>query len=560
MELLDSKALDPRDKKLFLGFFVLGFAVLGFAGVMALLMLLARTPAISLGTAQTYYWALTSHGIFMFIFWLAFIQTGLLLAAGTILIRRSLWSHRLGWFGLVLMAAAIISTLYGTWQGATTYHALVPLAKQFPGTPFVYFGFILLSFGMLAHVINFIMTIFRAVERKGSFDSWAAFLREIPISTFAAISGLFIAVPGLILALKVFIPAFLWSVGLLFKDPISEILYANSYRLNWHVIFHIYHYIPALALVGVAYVLVELTTGAKSVYSKHIAKALFLLYPFFVPPTFIYHLLVDPNIPANIKSLGGILSLLVGTPTILHMFIILGMLEARMRAAGYGLFNWFRGLPWANPAFGSMAMGMVTLFFGGILAYMLIQEQLAPLAHNTFMVPAYIHPMAAGGANIIFMGALYYALPLLTGRQLWGLGLARIQPYLMAGALLLMSLFGTLAGLAGVPRRVAAISYGVVPPSWPALMNLSLGLGGLLAMLAGIIFFVVIVMTALAGKKITTAQESIKGLEPLALPVVREHKRTAVALIPSGLFIVVILVLSIFFFMTLNLLPLGGHQ
>ena len=46
--------------------------------------------------------------------------------------------------------------------------------------------------------------------------------------------------------------------------------------------------------------------------------------------------------------------------------------------------------------------------------------------HNTFVIPAYIHPMAAGGANLMYMGALYYGVPVIMGRQLWGMGLAGV--------------------------------------------------------------------------------------------------------------------------------------
>ena len=557
MALLDNIKIDPRDKKLLLTFFAVGMGLLAIAGVLALLMLLVRTPAISVGSTTLYYRSLTGHSIFMFIFWLGFIQTGLLITAGTVLIGRSLWSHKLGWTGFGFMATGIVSAGVGILMGAeTSYIAPVPLSAQYGGTPLVYLAFILLSIGMGLIVINFIMTMVGAVEHKGSFNSWAAFLRDIPISSFAAIAGLFIAVPGLILALKVFIPALLWSLGYYAYDPVTVIYYANSYRLNWHVIFHIYHYMPALALVGVAYVLVELTADAKSVYSKHIAKSLFLLYPFFVPPTFIYHLLVDPNIPEGIKSIGSILSLLVGTPTILHMFVILGMLEARIRSAGHGFLGWLKHLPWGNPAFGSMAMGIVTLGVGGALAYMLIQEQLAPVLHNTFAIPAYIHPTAAGGANIIFMGAVYYGVTILTGRQLWGLAIARVQPYLMAGALILMSGFGSLAGLAGVPRRTASTYAGDAPASWDLLMNLSLGIGGILAVVAGGLFVLVIMMTVLAGKRVTTVKDMFSGMIPAALPVKVERRTTPAALLAIAIFIVVILVSTVFGFMVLNLIPM----
>ncbi len=558
MTLLDKIKVDPRDKKLLFAFFAVGIALLVIAGVMALLMLLVRTPAISIGSPTFYYRTLTGHSIFMFIFWLGFVQTGLLITAGTVLIGRSLWSRRLGWTGFWFMVTGAVSAGVGILLGAeTSYTVPVPLSAQYEGTPLIYLAFIMLSIGMGLIVINFIMTMVGAVEHRGSFSSWAAFLRDIPISSFAAIAGLFIAVPGLILALKVFIPAFLWSVGLLYTDPISIIYYSNSYRLNWHVIFYIYHYMPALTLVGVAYILVELTADAKSIYPKQIAKALFLLYPFFVPPTFLYHLLVDPNIPQGIKSIGSTLSLLVGTPTILHMFIILGMLEARIRSAGHGFLTWMRHLPWGNPAFGSMAMGIVTLAAGGVLSYMLIQEQLAPVLHNTFAVPAYIHPMAAGGANLIYMGAIYYGVTILTGRQLWGLAIAKVQPYLMAGALLLMAIFGSLAGLAGVPRRIASITLaGDAPASWVPLMNLTLGVGGMLAVLAGALFILVIVMTALAGKRVSTVQEMIHGMAPAAMPTMVEHKTTPAALLTIGIFIVVIMALTVLGFMALNLVPM----
>jgi cytochrome c oxidase subunit 1 len=477
----------------------------------------------------------------MFILWLGFIQVAFLIAAGTVLIKRKLWSYPMAWAGYWIMVLAAVLTLIGVLLGANiTYSGAIPLAEQYSAAWLLYLSFILLALGMLVVVVDFIMTVLGAVERKRSFNSWVVFFKEIPIASFAAIAGLFVAIPGLIAALKVFIPAFLWTLGIGSIDP-------DGYRLSWHIAFHIYHYMPALALVGVAYILVEATTDAKSVYAKQVAKALFLLYPFVVPPTFIYHLLVDPNIPEDVKFIGTILSLLVGMPTVLHMFIIVGMLEARMRQAGYGLFNWLKHLPWRNPAFGSMAMGMVTLLVGGLLAYVLIQGQLSPILHNTFVVPAYIHPMAAGGANLMFMGAMYYGVPVIMGRQLWGLGLARVQPYLMGGALLLMAVFGTGAGLAGVPRRYALLGADA-PASWTTWMNLSLGVGGMLAFVAGIIFVLIMVMTVVSGKKAATIEQSIKGLEAPSLPRKVEYNRTPVALIPPIVFILGMIILTILAF------------
>ncbi|MBI4320574.1 MAG: cbb3-type cytochrome c oxidase subunit I [Chloroflexi bacterium] len=549
MALWDEISIEPAERKLLIAFGGTGLGIMALGGVFALVMLLIRTPALAVLSPNFFYQAITGHAIMMFIFWLGFVQTALLIAAGTVLAGRRLWSYKLAWVGFSLMATAALLALAGILLGANiTYHAAVPLAKQYSAAWLIYLSFIVFALGMLAVVVDFAWTIFGAVERKLSLANWADFFAQLPIASFAAVAGLLIAVPGLIAAIKAFVPALLWTLGYVSIDP-------NAYRLHWHIAFHIYHYMPALALVGVAYVLVEATTGAKSVYAKQVAKALFLLYPFFVPPTFVYHLLVDPNLAYDVKFVGTILSLLVGVPTVLHMFIILGMLEARMRGAGHGFVGWLRRLPWGNPAFGSMIVGMITLFVGGLLSYVLIQGQLAPLLHNTFVVPAYIHPMAAGGANIMYMGALYYGVPALLKRRLWGSGVARVQPYMMGAALLLMSAFGTGAGLAGVPRRYASF-FGDTPESWTTWMNLSLGVGGMLAMVAGVLFVLIMVMTAFAGWKVATLADAVAGTGAFSVAIKREYGRTPTALIPSSVFVITVIIATLWTFGVIWALPM----
>jgi cytochrome c oxidase subunit 1 len=318
-----------------------------------------------------------------------------------------------------------------------------------------------------------------------------------------------------------------------------------DYRMTYHVMFHIIHYLPVIAMIAVAYVLVELTTGAKSVYSKTVGKAVFLLFPAVVPPTFLYHLMADPAIPQNIKIIGSALSLLIWVPSILSMFLLLGMMEARMRSAGHGLVSWIRHLPWGNPAFASLIMGMISFGFAGSLTSVLLQEQTAPLVHGTFAVPAYIHPMVVGAASLIYMGIIYYGVTLFVQRQVWGLSIARIQPYLLTAALLIFAIAGSLAGYAGVPRRTAEIAYGgAAPESWAGLMNVALGVGGTLAIIAGIIFMIVIGMTIIAGKRLAVSEAS-QGLAAPDVVVTREFKYTPTALIPGILFILVVLALTI---------------
>jgi cytochrome c oxidase subunit 1 len=377
--------------------------------------------------------------------------------------------------------------------------------------------------------------------------------REIPISTFATLMGIVMVLPAAFVGIYVFVPAFMWSIDEWTLDPLT-------YRLQYHVLFHIIHYIPAMVLVGVCYVVVDVSMKAGSVFSKNVAKALFVLYPVTVPPTFLYHLLADPSIDQAIKSLGTALSLLVGIPTILHMFIIMGMMESKLRSAGHGgIVRWIRHLPWRNPAFLSMIMGMLSMGLGGIFAYVLIQEHAAALLHGTFAVAAYIHPMASGGATLVFMGASYYMVAGLRKRQLWQPAIARWQSVIMTVGLFIFGIVGSIAGYQGVPRRTADVAFGGnAPEAWDLLMNVSLGVGAMLAVVGGALFILVIGMTAFKGKKVGAVEEiAFNGLEVAQYPTKEVVKATPTSLIPGTVFIILSMVLTTVAYAMIEAWPLG---
>lgn len=173
MDLLQSIELEPDDRRLLSAFAAVGLTVMSLGGIFALLMKLVRTPALSILPAETYYQALTGHGILMFIFWLGFVQTAFLIVAGSVLIRRRLWSYRLAWAGLGIMTLAAGLALAGVLRGANiTYHAAIPLARQYESAWMIFLSFVLVAAGMLVLVFDFVMTMIGAVDRKGSLDAW----------------------------------------------------------------------------------------------------------------------------------------------------------------------------------------------------------------------------------------------------------------------------------------------------------------------------------------------------------------------------------------------------
>jgi len=538
----------PDDQKLMAGYAIA--ALLSLIGTFALaaILVVIKTPAFGLKggdlhSAALYYRILTGHAILGFVYWFAFIQAALLIAGATALRGGGrLWSLKLGWLAFAFTAAGLVINMIGVFSGADVlYTAFPPLAKSFPATPLIYLGYLFVAAGAFLISLDFLATVSTWVERKGSLRAWKRMLNDIHVSTFAAICAVPLIFSIVLTAAFLYVPAFLWSMGWISKDA-GE--FALNFRLTYHVLFHIIHYIPAMAMIAAAYVLVELTTGAHSVYRKTVAKGLFLMYPAVVPPTFVYHLMADPSITQGVKIIGSALSLLVWIPSLLHMFIITGMMEARMRSAGHGLFGWIRHLPWKNPAFGSLIMGMITFGVAGGLTAVLLQEQTASLLHGTFAVPAYIHPMVVGAASLIYMGIMYYGVSIYMKRDLWGSTMARIQPYLLSVALLIFAWAGTLAGYAGVPRRTADISFGgVAPASWEPLMNVAMGVGGTLTLIAGIFFFVVAGMTMVAGRKLP-ASELGDDLATLAVTPTREFVYTPTALIPGIIFVVIVLMFT----------------
>jgi hypothetical protein len=143
------------------------------------------------------------------------------------------------------------------------------------------------------------------------------------------------------------------------------------------------------------------------------------------------------------------------------------------------------------------------------------------------------------------MGLCYYAVSVCMRREIWGAPLARVQPYLLTLALLVFAWAGTLAGYAGVPRRTADLTFGGLPPeSWHSLMNISVGVGGSLTLIAGVLFFVVIGMTLLAGRKLPTHSDTAGDLAMLQVVRTRDFAYTPTALIPGVVFVLLVLIFT----------------
>lgn len=459
--------LRPGEKALLRAFSASALLALLLGVVYALLVVSDRAGFLTLGSLRAYK-LLTLHGATVFYSWFYFVQGAFLIALWTAgLGRRRLSGLRAGWLAFLLMATGFLLTQIAplAFRADVLYDAMPPLSGRFPGTGYFYLGYVLLFLGFVVLNVVGLFTA-RAAKRERPGEPFTAL-------GFAGVVWALLAISGAFVAIVVFGAGARWALGL---GPLQI-----NYHLLYSFMFHNMHYLPLLSTVLVWYVLAETTTGVKSIYGERFSKGVFSLYLLFMPPTFLYHLFLDPTIPGAVKAMGSGLSLLIGVPTLLVFLIILSSVEASAKADPHiSAQGWFRALPWGNPAFAAMGMAAVSAFGGGAMSYVLQQERLAELLSDTFAVPGYFHFFTVGMVTLSFLGLLCYLLPALDGGRLWGARALRLLPYGLIFGVYLFGVAGVVAGFLGVPRRTFDISYGgAAPPSWEALMAL-VGVGGLL--------------------------------------------------------------------------------
>jgi len=206
-----------------------------------------------------------------------------------------------------------------------------------------------------------------------------------------------------------------------------------------------------------------------------------------------------------------------------HGFTVPAGMELGMRLRGFtdGLFGWLRRAPWGDPGFSSLVLSVVVFgFVGGITGVTLGTEQINIIAHNTLRIPGHFHSTVVSGTALAFMGATYYLLPLVFRRKVAFWKLAKVQPYLFAGGLLLLVMGMTFAGSFGVPRRHWDISFSQAPfdvqfnPAVDLFLAI-MGIGGIIAVTGALSFIVIAVKSVFLGEPVT---EFPRGVEIAGIP------------------------------------------
>jgi cytochrome c oxidase subunit I len=472
---------------------VMAVVALLIGGVAAVLLGLTRWPAVHLLPADWYYRVLTLHGLNMLIFWILFLEVGILYFCCTTLLNCRLASAKLAWasFGLMVAGMVVVDGVILAGNADVMMTSYAPLMAHWA----FYLGVILFAVGALVGVIDFFATLYIA-RRDRTYEG------SVPLVVFGATAAAIIAVVTLLHGAIVMVPSMFAALGWI--APLD----AAWYRLIWWGLGHMSQQVNVCAMVSVWYLLATLTTGAKPL-NQLVCRGAFVLYICFINIASAHHLLVDPGVGAGWKIWNTSYAMYLAVlASMIHGFTVPAAVEVAMRKKGHdqGLFGWLVACPWRNPGFSAFFLSLVIFGFGGgITGVTLGTQQINILAHNTLRIPGHFHMTVVGGTSLAFMGLCYYVVPLIFQREYYAPALVRLQPYLFGGGITLMALGMSFAGSYGVPRRHwdvefnnASLSAGFDAGAH-AMLGL-LGVGAVLAFVALLIFILSTVAAVFFGK------------------------------------------------------------
>ncbi len=469
--------------------------------IAAIMIVLTRWQAVHLLPADWFYRVLGVHGMSMLIFFIIFFEMAVLVFASTALLNARQTAVRTTWaaYGLMLVGALMVEWMMWSGRADVLYTSYVPLRAD----PNFYLGVILFAVGALITVGIFFANLVVA-KRERRYEG------SVPLVVYGAMTAAIIAVITLVHGAAIYIPTYLWSLGLMEVDP-------QVYRMIWWALGHSSQQINVAAMVAIWYMLGALTVGSV-VLNEKISRSAFVLYILFISMASAHHLLVDPGMGPAWKIVNTSYFMYMAVlASMIHGFTVPAGMELGMRLRGYtqGMFDWLRRAPWGDPGFSSLVFSVVVFgFVGGITGVTIGTEQINIIVHNTLRSPGHFHSTVASGTAMAFMGATYYLIPLVFQRKVAFWKLAKIQPYLFAGGMLVFTLSMTFAGSFGVPRRHWDISFSGAPydVQFNPIVDVILAvvaLGGVTAATGALIFVAIAVKSVFFGEKLETITRGV---------------------------------------------------
>lgn len=486
--------VDRNGQRLALAYISAAVSMLAFGGTLAILIALQRQGLPI--SDEWWYRLLASHGATMLLFWLLLFEVAALYWSSTMLLNAPMRAPRVAWanFGMMLVGIALAQWAMLTGRATVMFTAYPPLTAH----PLYYAGVLLFAVGVLVAVGLFFTNLVLA-KRQGIYTG------SLPLVVYGMAAAAIIAVYSLATGAVAYGLLFLQSIGVL--DSVDP----ATYRLFFWGIGHGAQQVNLAAMVAVWYALIGFTLGGRPV-NEGLSRFAFLLYIAFIHLGAVHHLLVDPGLGTSHRIMNTSYMLYLAVlASLIHAFSIPAAIEVAQRERGRtrGLFGWLKRAPWREPGFSSLVLSVVYFgFIAGVTGVLMGTMQLNMMIHNTLFVVGHFHSTVVSGTTVAFMGISYYLVPLLSQRRISNLRMARWQPWVFSSGVLLLTLAMLLAGRLGVPRRVADLGYADAPigvdlfgaAPYPGIMLL-VSIGAIFAVIGGIMFVWVMVMTLLKGER-----------------------------------------------------------
>ncbi|MGD2076379.1 MAG: cbb3-type cytochrome c oxidase subunit I [Gammaproteobacteria bacterium] len=441
----------PQDsrRRLGIGWLWLGIAALLASGVFSLLLVFSRTPYFQdvFPWIDFFHTALVVHVDLSVLVWFLAFGGMLWSLSSTPRFMPLGWAALgLGWLGTVLMAVAPF-----TGQGNPLMSNYIPVLQ----TPVFTAGLLGFAAGIALLIVRG-MTANSLVGQRMRGEGAVRFgMNTAAVSAFMAML------------------AFVWSYL-----AIPEVLTGKPY---YELLFwgggHMLQFTYTLLML-VAWLWLASASGVRLPLTPRVVLILFLfgLLAVFMAPLVYYSYPVTSS--EHIKlftwlmAYGGSLATLP-----LGLAILSGLLRSAPPARPQ------------TPLRAALVMSMLLFGLGGVIGF-LIQG-------SNVTIPAHYHGSIVG-ITLAFMGMTYDLLPRL-GYAHAGVGVARLQPYVYGGGQLLHVLGLVWSGGYGVQRKVAGTEQALDGLEKVAAMGL-MGLGGLVAIIGGLMFLVIVFTAMAAGR------------------------------------------------------------
>ena len=431
--------------RLVLAHFWVAFSAFLAACVLGVWQMWVRSPlAAPQDVPERYYQSVTAHGVSMAFVLTTFFIMGFGYYVAETALKRALpgrgWAWAAFWISLAGVVLAVAPIAAG--QASVLYTFYPPLT----GSVWFYIGLVLVVAGSWIWCVLMLLAM-------GGFKRAHPGV-PVPLAMYGTVAN---AVMWLWTTVGVaceivfqIIPAVMgWTQTI--DVGLSRTLF--SWTLHAIVYFWL---IPAYIAF---YTMAPRAAGGR-LYSDMMGRLTFVLFLLYSLPVGMHHLFMDPEHSTGFKFVQMSLTALVSIPTLLTVFTISASMElaGRLRG-GKGLFGWIGALPWDRPMVLATGLAFFMLWFGGGGGLINMSYGMNAMVHNTSWVTAHFHLIFGGTVVIMYFAIAYEIWPSLMRQARRSARLQRLQLWLWAIGMMVMTLPWHVLGLQGQWRRVASFDY-----------------------------------------------------------------------------------------------------